>query len=48
MGLNQPFKNRSVFSFSSVCEFHQIINKVTTRFSYPYEDEIYDDDEGAE
>ena len=46
--LNQPFKNRSVFSFSSVCEFHQIINKVTTRFSYPYEDEIYDDDEGAE
>ena len=46
--LNQPFKNRSVFSFSSVCEFYQIINKVTTRFSYPCEDEIYDDDEGAE
>ena len=45
--LNQPFKNRSVFSFSSVCEFHQIINKVTTRSSYPYEDKIYDD-EGAE
>ena len=45
--LNQPFKNRSVFSFSSVCEFHQIINKVTTQSSYPYEDEIYDD-EGAE
>ena len=42
--LNQPFKNRSVFSFSSVCEFHQIINKVTTQSSYPYED----DDDGAE
>ena len=45
--LNHPFKNRSAFSFSSVCEFHQIINKVTTRSSYPYEDKIYDD-EGAE
>ena len=42
--LNQPFKNRSVFSFSSVCEFHQIINKVTTQSSYPYEDEIFDDE----
>ena len=45
---NQPFKNRSIFSFSSVFEFHQIINKVTTRSSYPYEDEIYDNDEEAE
>ena len=25
--LNQPFKNRSVFTFSSIFEFHQIINK---------------------
>ena len=46
--LNQPFKNRSVFSFSSVCEFHQIINKVTTRFSYPYENEVYDGDADEE
>ena len=46
--LNHPFKNRSVFSFSSVFEFHQIINKVTTRSSYPYEDDIYDDDEELE
>ena len=45
---NQPFKNRSIFSFSSVFEFHQIINRVTTRSSYPYEDEIYDNDEEAE
>ena len=38
--LNQTFKNRSVFTFSSVSDFHQVINKVTTRSSYPYQDEI--------
>ena len=43
--LNQPFRNRSVFFFLSVSEFHQTINKVTTQSSYPYEDEIYDDDD---
>ena len=31
----------------SVCRFYQIINKVTTQSSYPYEDKIYDD-KGAE
>ena len=46
--LNQSFKNRSALSFLSIIKFHQIINKVTTRSSYPYEDEIYDEDDVAE
>ena len=46
--LNQPFSKRSVFSFSTIIEFYQIINKVTTRFSYPYEDEVYKKDEETE
>ena len=46
--LNQPFRKRSVFSFSTIIEFYQIINKVTTRFSYPYEDEVNKKDEETE
>ena len=37
--LHQPLQQVCFFFFASF-EFHQIINKVTTQSSYPYEDEI--------
>ena len=44
-----PFKNGSVcLSFQSIVEFYQMINKVTTWSSHPYEDEIKDVDEEGE
>ena len=40
--LNRPYNNRSVFSFNTVLEFFQIIDKVSTISSYPYEDMCMD------
>ena len=38
--LQNPYKNRSVFSFNSELEFYQFVDKVTTKRSFPYEDEF--------
>ena len=36
MVLNNPFKNRFVFSFSTILEFHQLLDHVTTTAENPY------------
>ena len=38
--LQNPYKNRSVFSFNSELEFYQFVDKVTTKRAFPYEDEF--------
>ena len=38
--LQNPYKNRSVFSFNSELEFYQFLDKVTTKGVFPYEDEF--------
>ena len=40
--LTKSYKNRHVFAFDSVLEYFQIINKVSTKGRYPYEDEFED------
>ena len=40
--LTKPYKNRHVFAFDSVLEYFQIVNKVSTKETYPYEDEFED------
>ena len=38
--LQNPYKNRSVFSVNSELEFYQFVDKVTTERAFPYEDEF--------
>ena len=38
--LTKPYKNRHVFAFDSVLEYFQIVNKVSTKETYSYEDEF--------
>ena len=38
--LQNPYKNRPVFSFNSELEFYQFVDKVTTKRAFPYEDEF--------
>ena len=38
--LQNPYKNRSVFSFNSELEFYQFVDKLTTKRAFPYEDEF--------
>ena len=40
--LTKSYKNRHVFAFDSVLEYFQILNKVSTKGRYPYEDEFED------
>ena len=40
--LTKSYKNRHVFAFDSLLEYFQIVNKVSTRGRYPYEDEFED------
>ena len=40
--LTKSYKNRRVFAFDSLLEYFQIVNKVSTRGRYPYEDEFED------
>ena len=38
--LQNPYKNRSVFSFNSELEFYQFVDKVTTNRAFPNEDKF--------
>ena len=38
--LQNPSKNRSVFSFNSELEFYRFVDKVATKTAFPYEDEF--------
>ena len=38
--LQNPYKNRCVFSFNSELEFYQFVDKVTNKTAFPYEDEF--------
>ena len=38
--LQNPYKNRSIFSFNSELEFYHFVDKVTTKTVFPYEDEF--------
>ena len=38
--LQNPYKNRSVFSFNSELEFYQFLDKVTTKTEFSHEDEF--------
>ena len=40
--LTNSYKNRHVFAFDSVLEYFQIVNKVSTKETYPYEGEFED------
>ena len=40
--LTKSYKNRHVFAFDSVLEYFQIVNKVSTKETYPYEGEFED------
>ena len=40
IALSKPYKNRHIFAFDSVLEYFQILNKVSTKRRYPYEDRI--------
>ena len=40
--LTKSCKNRHVFTFDSVLEYFQIVNKVSTKERYPYEGEFED------